>query len=219
MNIPLIVIYKNLHYLVEEVKEIEFYFDFKKSQVNVLKPECLIKKGNSWYSKDWRRHCNRPTRKSFLVLYNRFDRLVYLRQVNWKAIKANPYKNRIEFRITKENSKLRTLNDITGTYLEVIKRYTSYLAVIYSREFYGIVDVEDFSEHPCFYLICEKAAEGRKRYTGKELEKREICKDTIGESNFYHHLLYLDWFSNAKNYIGTNKMADLALSTLCDSHC
>jgi hypothetical protein len=213
-DLPLVFIYNNLQYLVAEIKEIEFYFDFRRKAINILYPERLINKNGAFYSSDWRPHEDRPTRKSFLAYYDRPERLKKLRKIPWKIIDANPYKKRIEFRLTKENCKLRTLNDIAGTYLEVINRYMPYLAIIYFREFFGNVIV-DCDEHPIFYYTYELAAEGKKRYHGKELEKRTTPKESTDENDFYHKLLFLRWLDNAKNNRNSNSkvIVELALNS------
>ncbi|WP_010259896.1 hypothetical protein, partial [Treponema primitia] len=155
-------IYMNLHYFVYNIKEIEFYFDFRPSNIHVLYPKLLNQIGNSSYSKDYRSYQNRPKRKSFLEIYDHAENLKRQRQIAWKKIEENPYKKRIEFNLTKYNSSNITLGDLSGGYNEVISRYTSYLAVLYSRYFYGNVIVNDFEgEHPHFNKIYQLAMKGQ----------------------------------------------------------
>jgi hypothetical protein len=185
MDLALGFIYAKLPYFVYNIKEIELYFDFKPNNIQILNPELLNQIETSFYSNDFRSYPNRPKRKSFLEIYDHAENLKRQRHVAWKKIEENPYKLRIEFNLTKYNSRNITLGDLSGSYDEVITRYTPYLAVLYFREFYGNVIVNDV-EHPHFNKIYQLAAKGQKRYTGNELEKVTKQKKDTEIDNFWN---------------------------------
>jgi hypothetical protein len=184
----------NIEYFVYNVKEIEFYFDFRQENVQILNPESLRKIHNTFYSGDYRNYPKRPTRKSFLETYNHADRLKQQRRISWKKIEKNPYKQRIEFNLTKYNNRNLTLNDLSGNYHDVITRYSSYLSILYYRYFYGKVVVNDV-EHPYFNRIYQMAKKGLTRYRGNELEK-SICQKISREQNIFwctmNHMLFIE---------------------------
>jgi hypothetical protein len=134
-KLPLPFIWVNLEFFVYNVKEIEFYFDFRQENVQITSPESLIEIHKSFYSNDYRKYPKRPKRKSLLETYNHADRLKQQRHIPWEEIEKNPYKQRIEFNLTKYNNQNLTLNDLTGNYHAVITRYSNYLSILYYRYF------------------------------------------------------------------------------------
>jgi hypothetical protein len=203
-------IYMNLPYFVRNIKETEFYFDFRPENIRFLHPELLNQIMTSLYSDDFRSYPNRPTRKSCLEVYNHADYLMKQRHISWKKIEENPYKHRIEFNLTKYNSRNITLGDLSGSYDEVINRYTPYLAVLYSRFLYGNVLVNDL-EHPHFNKIYQQAANGQKRYTGTELEKVNKQVDNPEINNFWKTMLLLNCVNPKSENNNTAEIAEKAL--------
>jgi hypothetical protein len=210
MDLPLGFIDMNLHYFVSNIKEIEFYFDFRSSNIQILQPELLNRDNTSFYSKDYRSYPNRSTRKSFLEIYDHAESLKADRHIPWKNIDENLYKLRIEFNLTKYNNRNMTLDDLSGNYDKVISRYTPYLAVLYSRYFYGNVIVTDF-EHPHFNKMYQLASKGLKRYTGNELEKVIKKVDDPEQDEFWRKMFFLDYLNSRNESSNTAKLANKAL--------
>ncbi|GHT63819.1 hypothetical protein FACS1894110_02320 [Spirochaetia bacterium] len=210
IDIPLIFIYMKLDYFVYNIKEIEFYFDFIEGNIHILQPELLNQIGTSYYSSDYRSSKNSHTRKSLLEVYDHAGNLVRLNQTSRKKLKENPYTKRIEFNLTKYNSPNMTLSDLSGNYDEVIIRYTHYLAVLYSRYFYGNVIVNDF-EHYHFNKIYQLAAKGRKRYTGNELEKVSKKENNPEIEKFWNKKVFLHYENTQKESNNSAKLVEKAL--------
>ncbi|GHV72653.1 hypothetical protein AGMMS49928_29920 [Spirochaetia bacterium] len=125
MDLALGFIYAKLHYFVYNIKELELYFDFIPKNIQILNPELLNQVNTSHYSNDFRSYPNRPRRKSFLEIYNHAESVRKQRHITWKKIDENPYKLRVEFNLTKYNSRNMTLGDLSGSYDEVIGPYYS----------------------------------------------------------------------------------------------
>ncbi|GHV44375.1 hypothetical protein AGMMS49546_28240 [Spirochaetia bacterium] len=204
------LIYMKLNYFVYNIKEVELYFDFRPNNIRVLYPELLNQIETSLYSNDFRSYPNRPKRKSFLEIYDHAENLKRQRHIAWKRIDENPYKLRIEFNLTKYNSRNLTLDDLSGNYNEVISRYTSYLAVLYSRYFYGNVIVNDI-EHSHFNKIYHLAANGKKRYTGNELQKVTKQKKNPEVEKFWNTMFLLNCVNSSNENNDTTKLVEKAL--------
>jgi hypothetical protein len=175
ITIPKFLIYLTLEFFVYEVKEIEFYFDFKENHIKGLDPVRFKDKWGTLYSPDARYPKGRPVRKSIIDFYDRRARLIKVNQLPHAVINSNPYCMRLEFRLTKQNAAYRTLDNLYGNYETVIARYTPYLAVLFSRFCSGNILI-DSKDHPHFNAIKDRAAENTQRYRGKELAKRVTPK-------------------------------------------
>jgi hypothetical protein len=185
------MIYNNLNLFVKEIKEIEFAFDFEPEAIKILEPDKLIHYKSTLYSTDRRTYYNKPARKSILKNYDRIERLKQDNHIKWDRIENNFYSQRIEFRLTKNNSPYRTINNISGTAKSVIERYAPYLAIVYHNYFFENVAV-DTKEHPHFETIYRMAKEGRSRYTG-DLEKMVPYKPSNEELLFFRIQSFFKW--------------------------
>jgi hypothetical protein len=172
-TINTVFIYEFLSYFVYNISEIEFYFDFMVDDIKITDYANFNIEEFGVYSSDYRKYQNqnRPKRKSFAKIYFRDPKLYREKHIKHNTINNNEYKMRIEFTLTKQNTKLINIKDLSGTYSDVIKRYTEYLAIIFYNKLWNnvIIDVDD--NHPNFMKILTKAAEGKKRYRGEELSK------------------------------------------------
>lgn len=184
--ISLQFIYLNLNWFVSEVREIEFYFDFIPEAIIVADPSRLIHYEDTFYSTDWRKNENRPTRKSNIIIYDRKPRLLKINQMTYDSIIKNDFSYRIEFRLCKYNCQYRSLNNIIGNYSQIIMRYVPFLSIIFHRHFgNSVVVAVDSSDHPFFWAVYTQARlNSRTRYTGT-LEKMKPHKSSESENEFY----------------------------------
>jgi hypothetical protein len=202
-------IFLNIGSFVVEIREIEFAFDFQPEAIQVLYPEKLLHCYETLYSTDRRTHDNKPARKSVLEDY---DRTLYLKQNNQiprRKIENNPYSQRIEFRLTKNNSPYRTIKNISGSYADIIKRYIPYLAILYHNHF-GENILVNCENHPCFGEIYTLAQEDRSRYTGN-LERMVSHYPSDKELRFFN------WWYRTKMRKTGNSPEKLAMLALQDS--
>jgi hypothetical protein len=204
------LIKNNLSLFVTGISGIEFCFDFKEENVKITKdaviinvsdnsfleflrkkqkdrPHYLIKEESTYYSYDYNKR-----RKSTLKLYNRETWLLKKNNEYSKDfIKNNPYKMRIEFVFKKHyNSSYITVNNIDGTYYQIIERFIPYLAKLYRKYFWGKVSV-DPSEHRYFSQIYSLAWYEKIRYNNNlenaEQERKINNRDT--EFQKYYRLM------------------------------
>ena len=184
--IPLQFIYLNLDWFVSEVREIEFYFDLAPKNIIVTDPSKLIRYEGTFYSMDWRKHEDRPTRKSSVIIYDRKSQLLRVNQMAHDSIIKNNFSQRIEFRLCKNNCPYRSLNNISGNYSQVIIRHAPFLSVLFNRHFGNSVAVAvDSSGHPFFsHIYTQARLHNRTRYTGT-LEKMKSHKSTENERMFF----------------------------------
>jgi hypothetical protein len=162
-EVSYIFVYNYLDFFVNEIREIEFYFDFKPEMIQIANPAVLFSCKETLYSNDRRKYENRPARKSFISIYDRTDHLLKVNQLPHNIIKTNKYSRRIEFRLTKYNCPYRTINNLTGTQHDVIMRHIPYMAILYRRFLANNVIVSP-NEHPYFTNIYALAQDGRTRY-------------------------------------------------------
>jgi hypothetical protein len=182
--LPLSFIFVHLEFFVYNIKEIEFYFDFQQRTIHIVNPDGLFQYKGTTYSTDYRSNIDRPRRISLLKMYNKAKALKAQRRISWETIANNPYKARLEFRLTMYNSPDRSLANLDGSATDVIRRYTPYLATLYYRQFFGKVTADTF-EHPLFGEILDMAAEGKSRYRGHEIEKAQTHIETFKEKCFF----------------------------------
>jgi hypothetical protein len=202
-------IYSYLNFFVTEIKEIEIAFDFQPESIKILRPDKLIHCKSTLYSTDRRIYDNKPALKSILKNYDRIGRLKQNNHTKFDRIENNPYSQRIEFRLTKNNSPYRTINNISGTAKSVIERYAPYLAIVYHNHFLENVII-DAKEHPCFERIYQMAQKGRSRYTGN-LEKMVSYKPSNEELLFFQIQYILKWMRTG---FSPEMMTILALQNL-----
>jgi hypothetical protein len=149
----------------------------------VINPDKLNNCEDSLYTIDRRLYANKPARKSLIKKYDRNKNLRRINQIPRDKINTNPYSQRIEFCLAKYNCPYRTINNINGSYNEIIARYIPYLAIIYHKYLYGNMIV-DTREHPFFDMIYKLAGNNRCRYTGN-LEKTVPHHAGKSEEKFY----------------------------------
>ena len=192
--VPLMLIYFNLEWFVSEIREIEFYFDFKPEDITFFDTDIFKIYKNSKYSSDCRKYKNNYFRKSNIVIYYRPPKLKKINQISHKIIDSNPYKTRIEFRVYKYNCQYRTLNNLSGNYSQIIRRYSPLLSTLFNRHFLHKVIV-NIAEHPYFSEIYLDAVNSnRTRYTGL-LEKMKPHVLSENENEFYKLMFYSRFFN------------------------
>ncbi|GAB1483423.1 hypothetical protein MASR2M78_22390 [Treponema sp.] len=167
-----------LDWFVYYVRELEFYFDFKDEDVFINEDENdlnvpedekkFIDVGGTKYSKDFRP----GVRDSVISIYDRHNRQKKVNQLSYKEIESNPYRRRIEFRLKVCNCDYLHLDNLKGTYGEIISRYAPYLAGLFNRYASYSVWVND-EEHEWFQRINALSKKGvqRTRTTLKKSDK------------------------------------------------
>ena len=165
-----------LYTVISKVAGIEFCFDFLPETIEISKnvmilkksddmyrsfiktklkerPPCLINEDDTtYYSNDYK---EKGRRKSTLKLYDR-EKWLLKKGNEYSAdfIRNNPYKKRIEFVLkASKNTSYLTIDNLDGTYDQIIERFTPYLAKLYKKYFFWKVFVNDTSEHPYFSMI------------------------------------------------------------------
>jgi hypothetical protein len=168
VTITLQFIYQNLDWFISEVREIEFYFDFYPTAINIINKDRLLYYNDSIYSPDWRKNKNKANRKSNIIIYYRKPYLLSINQMRHNRIMENNYCRRIEFRLCKNNCPYRTINNLIGNYSQIIINYSSLLSTLFYRHFNNDVIINtNTNEHPYFTIIYTDAiCFKRERYTG-----------------------------------------------------
>jgi hypothetical protein len=194
ISIPLTpsFIYLELDTFITRIRQIEFSFDFRKEDISITDITGLIYYKGTIYSNDYKYIQGKKKRRSFIRLYDRISRLKKVNQLSHKIIDNNPYSYRLEFMLDKNNSSLLALDNISGSYHDIITRYTPYLAIKYNKYFKN-VQIDDVSEHPCFAKIYTLSKEGRERYTGNDLKKSTTHRPTEFEDKFYAIVYWLKY--------------------------
>jgi hypothetical protein len=196
LELSLPFIYMKPEYFITNIRQIEFAFDFKPEAIHVIDPSLLNRCKTTFYSNDYRWKKGRQTRYSFIDLYYRNDYLLEKNKIRHDAIEKNPFSWRIEFFLSRNNNtKLLTLDNLSGTYHNVISRYIPYLGVIYHNYFYNKIFV-DVKDHPYFAQIKSVASQGtgtKTRYTGAGLGKTTAHKPSKEEDDFYNTMMILKY--------------------------
>jgi hypothetical protein len=191
-------IYSNLNWFVLYLQELEFNFDFKRTNIEIDDEACthedsrLIKKyDTTHYTSDYRD----GKTKSIGEIYDREVKDKKDLHKTKKAIEENPFKIRLEYRLCRNNCPYLHMDNIQGDYKEVFKRYLPYLAIIYNNYFSGNITTNGKSNKN-FNRIKKEAAKGRLRYTGKKLKKSEplpteaeLVKDRYGRRQMQEMIL------------------------------
>lgn len=171
-------IYNNLDLLIYKLHEIEFFFDFKESDAfidpkendpNIPEEEKIFRdeKGTK-YSKDR----TRKNPHSVICIYDRQNKLLRVNQQKKSLIIKDPYRKRIEFRLTDKNCKYLNLDNLHGNYNEIFIRFMPYLASIYLRYVKNGVVIR-YERYQNFKKLMKEVDKGRKRYRGKLITNNE----------------------------------------------
>jgi hypothetical protein len=201
-------ILKHIGLFVIGIKEIEFFFDFHPKNITVNLDDVLtFNTSNSTfhrYFSEYKRKkqsqkavviCDSTlyssdyipySRHSTLIYYDRTKSLLRQNQIKHSVINAFPYRNRIEFRLTRKGSQYLAIENINGNYDEIIHRFIPLLGIQYYKYFYDVIYVNS-NEHPYFTAIYEKAKEERKRYTQKDLLKYKV------DGSLRYSFIYLEY--------------------------
>jgi len=164
ISISLDFIYFEMDWFVSEVREIDFYFDFTAKAITVAEKEKLIHHKGSLYSADWKENKNGFHRKSSVIIHDHKPHIPRTNQLSHNLMIKNNFSRRIELRLCRNNCSYLTLDNLTGSYPQVITRYTPFLGTFYHRHV-GNDIVVDTPEHPYFADIYEQAkpSDGKRR--------------------------------------------------------
>ncbi|AEF85041.1 hypothetical protein TREPR_0909 [Treponema primitia ZAS-2] len=186
-------IFRNIRQFIIGISEVEFFFDMSLESISLSNNAIVFDVGtgsgkrtyldfrktnkdtrvlkqyfNTIYSPDFTPHF----RKSSIDYYNTAEKDKAYNQTKHSLIDSSPYQGRIEFRLTRGNSKYLAIDNIDGTYKEIIQRFTPLLSILYYKYFLNVVLVDtNASTHPVFSSIYNGAKEEKLRYTGKDLLK------------------------------------------------
>jgi hypothetical protein len=163
-------IYEYLDYFVFYIAELEFFFDFMPQDIvidenendpDVSDDEKVFKHPykTTYYTKG--------TKDNIGIIYDRHEKLKHTNQTTHKKIEDNPYSIRLEFRLSRNNCRYLSLENIDGTYDEIFNKYLLYISGLYSRYFDdGVyIQAKKYFYFNKIYQECKK----RKRVTRDNL--------------------------------------------------
>lgn len=179
---PASLLGNGLEYIIH-LSEIEFYFDNNKKHFWVLMNKCtsnLDQAKEKWlffrYSKDGEitdtfysndyipATSNKAATPSQVSIYDKelrdltsiVNKKGITRAEQESIIKNHPYKTRLEFRLSRDNCQFLNIQNIQGTYSQVLGKYKELLAVLYNRYCLGNV-FYDMRTNPSLDRIVKKA--------------------------------------------------------------
>lgn len=182
MQTPASLLGNGLGYIIH-LSEIEFYFDNNKKHFWVLTNKCtsnLDQAKENWlffrYSKDGEitdtfysndyipATSNKAATPSQVSIYDKelrdLNTIVNKKGITHaeqeSIIKSHPYKTRLEFRLSRDNCQFLNIQNIQGTYSQVLGKYKELLAVLYNRYCFGNV-FYDMRTNPSLDRIVKKA--------------------------------------------------------------
>jgi hypothetical protein len=175
------LILSNLNWILWDIKTLEFFFDFKLSDfdmdVDENNPEIpddkkvFIDKFGTKYSKD----LSRKNHRSRICIYDREKKQLKTNQAPKALVIADPYKMRLEFRLSNENCRYLNLDNLHGSYQEVFERFKQYLAILYMKYVKNTLEIRS-EKYSNFKKLVKEVNTGRKRNRG-ELVVTTIKKD------------------------------------------
>jgi hypothetical protein len=206
-------IYQFLEWFVLGISQVEIYFDFPEGKVSI-NPDAIMNgdmtqfvddDGNpqeTFYTGDY----IPGKRRSSFCVYNRQEKLIHDRHLNHKDIESMDVEYRIEARLTKENCPFLSLNNLSGNYETIFKKYLPFLAVLFTNHLSSSVTA--IGRHNAYYSRLErKALEGKTKYFSNG--KLAKSTPTVNGSDYSFEELQMMIFANyprcmenSKNPIG-----------------
>lgn len=164
-----------MDYFVFYVSELEFFFDFlpqdihidpKEDDPDISDDEKLFKKPypTTYYTKG--------TKDDIGIIYDRYKRLKEVNQISYKEIEDNPYRIRLEFRLSRDNCRFLSIKNLDGNYYEIFKKHLHLLSSVYTKYFSKSIDISD-DKYPCFHELYQESLKGNQR-TREKLENGTI---------------------------------------------
>jgi hypothetical protein len=176
-EIVIVFIYNYLSNFVIHIPQLEFFFNIKEENI-FIKEEAVafgylrkVVNGKSsavsYYSVDYRSY-----RDSMIIIYHKAFKEVHDNHKSIAEIASNSYKIRLEFRLNNINCKRLHLDNLKGTYNDIINRFIPFLAIKYNELMANYVEINPVDNYYLSKLLVEaNRQETVKRYTGKELKK------------------------------------------------
>jgi hypothetical protein len=171
-------IFCKLKVLVLNVTELEFYFNMRRENIIVLEKAVVygyLKKivgkrtgAITYYTND-----NRDYRDSIGIIYDKAAKLKKDNRTSYKKIDANPFQIRLEFRLRNDNCAWLNLNNLQGTYENIIKRFRPLLAIKYKKFFLGHIQVLGNENKQLRKIIDEAETTTRERYTSTDRKLKQ----------------------------------------------
>jgi len=199
-----------IEYFIIHVSQVEFYFDFPKGKVFIEQDAVDngdIKQykdddGNltdTFYTKD------NPKGKDTFCIYNRRGKLIKDNQIKHSEIENFYVERRIEARLDRENCSFLDINNFSGTYEDIFKRFKPFLAVLFYNKLFNHIEVKGKSNINYNRLVRE-AKKGKKQYVNRgrlkvsePMEKLpdnksdiQQCKDSI-LGKYYDEVENTNW--------------------------
>lgn len=174
------IIYNNLSSFIIHIPQLEFFFNLKEENI-IVKEEAVIfsylrkiinkRTGSvSYYTNDYRNY-----RNSMGIIYHKADKDLHDNHKKNAQIVNNLYKMRLEFRLNNINCNRLSLDNLKGTYADIINRFIPFLAIKYNELFADHVKINPVDNWYLTKLLATaKENESKKRYTGKELKKKSV---------------------------------------------
>jgi len=186
----------NLDWFIIGVNAAEFYFNLLPDKVTVneeaVKNNELIQyyvdgEGQlSFYSKDYKKKLipntskGKMTRKvlrhSRVHHYDKYEKNLQDNHISQILLDSDPYHIRLEFKLLNDNCGFLSLDNFKGNYSQVLKRFTSYLAVIYNNYVVGKIVVKGKNNQELAKVIRNAKSAGT-RYTDNKLKHAEKIPD------------------------------------------
>ena len=220
-------ILQNFDFFVLGISQVEFYYDFPKNKVfideDAVKNEVIIqykdKEGNptdTFYSPD------NDKGKSTFCIYNRHNKLIKDNKTKHIEIEKSGIENRIEARLGRENCSYLDINNFTGTFDEIYKRFLPFLSVMYYKFLFNNITVKG-KTNTHFTRLTRNAKKGKVQYLNRnrlvKSEKiQEIPETGTGKKQMQKVLLgkYYEGVENTENHIELTQ-DDKRMTDLLDS--
>jgi hypothetical protein len=164
-----------LPYFATHLSELELCFNFRKENVKIkeesialgfLKKYVDLKTGTiTYYSTD-------DEIKSMIAIYDKESKDIKDNNKNHKQILANPFKTRLEFRLNNKNCQWLNIDNLRGTYNDIINRFLPFISMRYNELIRNHVEINPVDNY-YFKKLLNTADEllGKVRYRGNELMK------------------------------------------------
>jgi len=210
-------IYENLNFFIVGVNCIEIFFSMLRKNVNINRE--AIKNGKllqfnengeytySYYSTDYKvkrvKNTNNKTpdkettkkviRHSRVHIYDKKNKDLLDNHIKYSDLGKNPYEIRIEFKLFRDNCNFISLDNLKGTWIDILLRYIELLATIFNRYIKNNIEITGRNNID-FNKIVRKAKTVGKRYTGKKLIKtvpisKEKMNEKLDDSDQMKHMI------------------------------
>jgi len=175
-------ILQNIEYFILGISQVEFYYDFPKNKVFVDKD--AVENGDIIQYKDLK---GNPTEtyyspdndkgKSTLCVYNKREKLIKDNRMKHTEIEKMNVENRIEARLGRENCPYLAMDNFSGTFEDIYKRFLPFLGVQYYKFMFDNITVKG-KGNTHFTRLVRQAKKGKVQYHNRgRLTKSEPIQE------------------------------------------